>query len=90
MRMSGPVISYAPFDEFIASLRADGLNDDADRLHSMIYKVAWTTGSELLGELGLAMKDMARKLGDSLSQSTRARLEAAFEMITTVWPDFPR
>jgi hypothetical protein len=88
--MSGPVISYVPFDEFIASLRSDGLNSDADRLHFMIHKVAWTTGSELIGELGRVMKDVARKRGDSFSDGTRARMETAFEMVSRVWPDFPR
>jgi hypothetical protein len=88
--MSGPVISYVPFDDFITSLRADGLSSDGDRLHFMIHKVAWTTGSELIGELGKAMKDMAREHGDSFSDGTRAKLEAAFEMVRRVWPDFPR
>jgi hypothetical protein len=88
--MSGPVISYVPFDELIASLRADALAGDADRLHFMLHKVAWTTGSELIGELGQAMKDVAREHGGSFSDSTRARMETAFEMVLTVWPDFPR
>lgn len=88
--MSGPVISYVPFDELIASLRADGLGGDADRLHFMIYKVAWTTGSELIGELGQAMKDVAREHGDSFSDTTRSRMETALEMVRRVWPDFPR
>jgi hypothetical protein len=88
--MSGPVISYVPFDELIASLRSDGLNSDADRLHFMIHKVAWTTGSELIGELGQVMKDVARTHGDSFSDGTRARMETAFEMVSRVWPDFPR
>ena len=88
--MSGPVISYALFDEFIAALRADGLSTPAERLHFMIHKVAWTTGSELIGELGQAMNDIAREHGDSFSDSTRTRMEAAFEMVRRVWPDFPR
>lgn len=88
--MSAPVISYVPFDELIASLRADGLSADADRLHFMIHKVAWTTGSELIGELGQAMKDMAREHGDCFSDGTRAKLHTAFEMVIRVWPDFPR
>ena len=88
--MSGPVISYVPFDELVASLRADGLGGDADRLHFMFYKVAWTTGSELIGELGQAMKDVAREHGGSFSDSTRSRMETAFEMVRRVWPDFPR
>jgi len=88
--MSRSVISYVPFDELVASLRADGLADDAERLHFMIHKVAWTTGSELIGELGQTMKEIARNNGGSFSDSTRARMNAAFEMVCQVWPDFPR
>ncbi len=88
--MSGPVISYAPFEELIASLRADGLAGHADRLHRLLHGVAWTTGSELIGELGQALKDLARDHGNSFSDSTRVRMKAAFEMATRVWPDFPR
>jgi hypothetical protein len=88
--MSSPDISYVPFDEFIASLRADGLGPDADRLHVMIHNVAWTTGSELIGELGQTMKEIVREHGDSFSDSTRARMDAAFEMVERAWPDFRR
>jgi hypothetical protein len=88
--MSGRVIFYVPFDELVASLRADGLGGDADRLHFMIHKVAWTTGSEMIGELGKAMKDVATEHGGSFSDSTRARMDTAFEMVLRVWPDFPR
>ena len=88
--MSRPVISFAPFDELVASLRTDGLTNDADRLHFMIHKVAWTTGSELVGELGQAMKDVAGQHGRSLSEVSRLKMETAFEMVRTVWPDFPR
>jgi hypothetical protein len=88
--MSSPDISYVPFDEFIASLRADGLGPDADRLHVMIHNVAWTTGSELIGELGQTMKEIVREHGDSFSDSTRARMGAAFEMVERAWPDFRR
>ena len=84
------MISYVPFEELITSLRADGLGGDADRLYFMIHKVAWTTGSELIGELGQAMKNVAREHGASFSDSTRARIETAFEMVQRVWPNFPR
>ena len=87
--MSGLDISYAPFDELIASMRADGLTSDAERLDSLLHKVAWTTGSELVGELGQAMKNTVREHGDSFSDGTRAKMEAAFEMVRRVWPDFP-
>ena len=88
--MSAPVISYAPFEELIVSLRADGLDSEADRLHCLLHKVAWTTGSELIGELGQEMKKLEQERGTAFSASTGVKLEAAFKMVRRVWPDFRR
>jgi hypothetical protein len=88
--VNAPVISYAPFDELIASLRAEGFRGEAERLHNLIHKVAWTSGSELIGELGQEMKRLEREHGSRLSASTSKKIEAAFDMVSRVWPDFPR
>ena len=88
--MSAPVISYEPFERFIGSLRADGLAKDADRLHYLIHKVAWTTGSELVGELGQEISKLRREHGDKFSSSTRDQMEEALQVVARVWPDFPR
>jgi hypothetical protein len=88
--MKPPIISYAPFDELIVSLRADGLEKEAEGFHMLIYKVAWTTGSELLGELGQKMKEIEAKEGARLSTGSKMKLNEAFEMVQRVWPDFPR
>ena len=86
----GPVISYVPFDELIVSLRHDGLIEEADALHELIYSIAWTTGSELIGELGQKMKEIERKDAGQMSRATKKKVEAAFEMVRRVWPKFPR
>ena len=88
--MSAPVISYEPFERFIVSLRDDGLVKDAERLHFLIHTVAWTTGSELLGELGQEITKLHREHGDKFSSSTRDQMEEALQMVARVWPDFPR
>jgi hypothetical protein len=88
--MSAPVISYVPFDELIASLRADGLDGEADRLHDLLHKTAWTTGSELVGELGREMKRLEREQGTRFSAATDAKFQAAFKMVRRVWPRFPK
>ena len=67
-RMSAPVISYEPFERFIVSLCAEGFAKDADRLHYLIHKVAWTTGSELVGELGQEIIKLRRENGVSFLQ----------------------
>ena len=88
--MSGPSTSYVPFDELIVSLRADGLGSQADLLHYLIYKVAWTTGSELIGELGQEMKKLEQEHRAMFSTGTAAKLDIAFDVVRRVWPDFPR
>jgi uncharacterized protein YndB with AHSA1/START domain len=86
----GEARSNAPFDALIASLRADGLDSEAERLHSLLHKVAWTTSSELIGEIGRAMKETAREHGAGFSDGTRSKMDAAFKVVRRVWPDFPK
>ena len=81
---------YEPLERLIVSLRADGLAEDADRLHSLIHEVAWTTGSELVGELGKEIRQLQREHGDKFSSSTRDRMDEAMRMVARVWPDFHR
>lgn len=88
--MSAPVISYEPFDQLIESLRSDGFANEADRLHFLIYEVAWTTGSELIGELGQEIKAIAQEQGDDFSSKTRSKIGDAMRIVERVWPDFPQ
>ena len=44
---------YECFDELIRRLRAAGSSDAARRLDDKLHGTAWTTSSELIGELGL-------------------------------------
>jgi len=46
---------YVTIDLLVAELRASGHGTDADKLHTLMHKVAWTTGSELLEELMLEL-----------------------------------
>ncbi len=77
---------YDCFEQLIVSLRAEGHADVAARLDCLLHKVAWTTGSELLGELGLEI------LGFQNSQPTvtkelRQLLGSCLEIVRRVWPD---
>jgi len=47
---------YTAIDALIERLAAEQHNDEARRLHSLMHEIAWTTGSELLGELMLALR----------------------------------
>lgn len=86
--MNSQVITHDPFERLIVSLRADGLAGDADRLHSLIHEVAWTTGSELVGELGKEIRKIHREQANKFSSCTRGRMDEAMRWVTRVWPDF--
>ena len=88
--MDSDTISYDCFDELIASLRRDGLSAEADRLHVLLHEVAWTTGSELLGELGQELKKIEECGSAKPSSDTREKIAECFRMVFRVWPDFPR
>lgn len=84
-----PTISYQPFDNLISSLRVDGLVKQADLLHHYLHEVAWTTGSELIGELGEKIKEIRKENLGSLSAETKKNMKEGIEMVKVVWPDFP-
>jgi hypothetical protein len=61
----------ASSDEFPAvidavrdKLRSDGFIEEADRLHNLVHEMAWTTSSELYGELLLALKEIRKEHRD--------------------------
>lgn len=88
--MASDAISYDCFDDLIASLRFDGLSAEADRLHVLLHEVAWTTGSELLGELGQELKKIEEGGTAKPSGETREKIAECFRMVLRVWPDFHR
>ena len=79
-------ISYECFRELIAQLRAAGHSSTADRLDLMINRVAWTSGSELLAELGVEILQFQRSTR-SHSEPLRESLNRSLEMVQRVWPD---
>jgi hypothetical protein len=83
---SPPQISYDCFDELIAQLRAAGHTSTANRLDVMLHRVAWTTGSELLGELGSEILQFQRST-PSFSATLQQALSRSLEMVRRVWPE---
>ena len=81
-------ISYEPFEKLIVSLRNDGLLKESDKLHYMIHKVAWTTGSELIGELGEAIKAIRKDNLHGLSDDSKKNIRESMDMVKRVWQDF--
>jgi hypothetical protein len=66
---------YKAIDVLIERLNAEGYPGDAQRLNTLIHGTAWTTGSELLGELMLALKDMK----GNYSHELRNEINECFE-----------
>jgi hypothetical protein len=74
------------FDELIRQLRAEGHADPAARLHALLKEVAWTTSSELWGELGLEILAFERS-GAAASPDLRRRIDTCMRSVRRVWPD---
>lgn len=66
---------YTVIDALIERLAAEHHDNEARRLHSLIHEIAWTTGSELLGELMLAFKEMKGEYSPELTRQINECLE---------------
>ena len=80
---------YDCFRELIPELRREHFDEIADKVDSILNHVAWTTGSELIGELGAAIRDFERTQ-PAVSPSLRLSLDTCMQAVRRVWPDFPR
>jgi hypothetical protein len=66
---------YRAIDSLIERLAAERHDNEARRLKSLMHEIAWTTGSELLGELMLAFKEMKGKYSPELMREINECLE---------------
>lgn len=73
------------FEGLIQALRAEGHDPPAERLHEILHDTAFTTGSELLGELGLAISAFVRQR-PKVSRELRRQLAAALRHVRRTWP----
>lgn len=79
-------IDYECFEELIRQLQTACHTATGQKLDFMLHRVAWTTGSELIGELGmevLAFQQATPAVGAEL-QNTLSR---CMEMVRRIWPD---
>jgi hypothetical protein len=56
---------------------------------NLLHKVAWTTGSELIGELGQKIIEIRKEDLSRQSAETKRNLKEGMDMVKIVWPDFP-
>ncbi len=66
---------YKAVDALIEKLKAGGFAQDARKLDDLMYHTAWTTGSELLGELSFALGNMKGKHSMELDNEISECLE---------------
>jgi hypothetical protein len=52
---------YAFVDTITEKLRSGGFVSDAERLHELVHKIAWTTSTELFGELRIVLKKIRKE-----------------------------
>lgn len=76
-------VQTEPFDELIERLRANGLSDAADSL-SRLKGAGWTTSSEMIGELGLAVLMLQERPGLPAEVMRLAR--RCMSEVRKVWP----
>ncbi len=84
---TSPTIDYECFEELIRRLRVEDHAQTANKLDFMLHRVAWTTGSELIGELGLEILAFRKRVSD-ISAELQHALEKCLSMVRTIWPDF--
>jgi len=83
---SGESIDYECFEELIRQLEADGHTTTAQKLDHLLHRVAWTTGSELIGELGaeiLAIQGETSPMSAKLEDTVRR----CMVIVRRVWPN---
>ena len=84
------------FEKLIRQLRTDGHEEAAHAIDTILHHTAWTTGTELLGELGLAIRSFDRQ-APRVSPALRRELKACMRVVRRAWPamwwiprDWPR
>jgi hypothetical protein len=83
---AGLKIDYECFEELIKLLQTSGNTATAQRLDDLLHRVAWTTGSELIGELGLEILAFQRTMpGDS--PELQCAINRCMIMVKRIWPD---
>jgi len=78
---------YARTDWLAEQLKHAGFPEIADRLSHLVHGVAWTTSSELIGELGVALLSIRRLHSAELQSVVLVQLDAAIALVREFWPD---
>jgi hypothetical protein len=77
-------------DELTAALKADGLEEEARTLHTLVHEMAWTTSSEFMGEVGKALGKIKSTRRGRLSPNSKKAMAKVFAIVGRPWPSFRR
>jgi len=81
-----PLDGYEPFRELVDVLRQLGHASAASQIDDAMS--AGATGSEILGDLGLALKGLRSVLNDHEVESLRDIFGRCTNIIRQAWPDY--
>gem|GEM_PF-951494 len=77
--------SATDFEILISTLRAEGHEQAARKLDELLHEVAWTSSSEMVGELGLEVVRFQRG-NPRVSPELQELLHRCLKQIKRVWP----
>ena len=76
---------YKHLDKLTASLGESGFSEAGQKISFLLHKVAWTTSSELFGELRILFRELLAQHRDSLPQSISDDLRDCIQVIDRAW-----
>jgi hypothetical protein len=76
---------YGEFDELVSTLQSEGHDEVAQKLHTLLHETAWTTGSELMGELGREILAFRRNT-PHMSPKLQKLVRDCLQEVERVWP----
>ena len=82
-------IDYQAFEDLILKLRQSRYETTADKLDSLLHLEAWTSSSELVGELGLEIVAFDRS-ASNVPAEVQNGLKRCLAIVRKVWPDIGR
>ncbi len=71
----------------IRSLDECGCGDEAVRLRALVHEGAWSSSSEMIGDIGLAILALRDSATDRLSDEAASTLDRCMDMVRRVWPE---
>jgi hypothetical protein len=77
---------YDCFRQLVERMREEGFSISAMAIDQPLTS-AWTTSSELIGELGIRILAFERQESSPFSEQLRQLLDQSMARVRSVWPD---